>query len=119
MKIYKCNYCNNNKYKKKNKLTERIGADPLLYNVVKCTNCNLHSLHPIPKFSELASIYKNYAIKGDRIFVEKYRIKNVYPHKIASIIAVDFHIHQPAHLLPRSSQPHGPDNSSGTAGRPI
>jgi 2-polyprenyl-3-methyl-5-hydroxy-6-metoxy-1,4-benzoquinol methylase len=84
-KEYQCNLCAGKKFSYRDQLTKRLGCDREKYNVVKCRKCGLHSLFPIPTDSELESIYKDYAIKGNRIAVEELRMKNIYPKKVSLI----------------------------------
>jgi 2-polyprenyl-3-methyl-5-hydroxy-6-metoxy-1,4-benzoquinol methylase len=79
---YQCNLCAGKNFIYRDSLTDRLGCDRQRHSVVKCKGCSLHSLFPIPSGTELESIYEDYAKKGDRINVEKLRIKDIYPNKI-------------------------------------
>ena len=79
---YQCNLCTGKDFIYRDNLTDRLGCDRQRHSVVKCKGCSLHSLFPIPSGTELESIYEDYAKKGNRINVEKLRIKDVYPKKI-------------------------------------
>jgi len=59
----KCVLCGCTNHTKKNYLTKRIGADNTNFNVIKCNNCSLYSLYPIPNTHDIAMIYADYAIQ--------------------------------------------------------
>ena len=82
---YICCSCDSNKYIELPKLTKKLSSVEFKYKVVKCKNCGLHSLYPIPIDTDLDWIYSQYAEKGNRIEVEKLRQKYVYPRKIELI----------------------------------
>jgi 2-polyprenyl-3-methyl-5-hydroxy-6-metoxy-1,4-benzoquinol methylase len=79
---FQCNLCAGRKFHYRDQLTERLGCDRQKYNIVKCKKCGLHSLFPIPNDLELEYIYENYTKKGNRIAVEEFRMKNIYPKKV-------------------------------------
>ncbi|MFX1589430.1 MAG: hypothetical protein ACFFC1_14855, partial [Promethearchaeota archaeon] len=79
---YKCAICGNNKGKHKVDFSKRLNIDMTKFQVVKCLRCGFHSLEPGPTNDELKIIYKNYSEQGNRLEVEKWRLINIYPHKI-------------------------------------
>lgn len=82
---YKCDLCDGEKYIRKPRLTGSLGILNKKFEVVSCAKCNLHSINPIPNDIEFKEIYKNYSFHGNRIQVEKQRIKKIYPRKIELI----------------------------------
>ncbi len=82
---FNCNICNSERYSESKRLTRRLSHEKSRYSVVKCKGCGLYSLCPIPNDDELKEIYRGYAKKGDRVSVEKKRIKEIYPEKISLI----------------------------------
>ena len=83
---YTCEICSATDFTFFEFFTNRlIEEDNPRFRVVKCNRCGLYSLYPIPSDSDLRRIYNNYSSQGDRLAVEKLRIKKVYPEKIQKI----------------------------------
>lgn len=82
---FRCNICSNNTFRVKKQITKSLGIYSGKFQVVKCRNCDLYSLHPTPSDSDFKLIYSGYADKGNRIDVEKKRLENIYPQKIELI----------------------------------
>lgn len=81
---FQCDLCAFQKHKIKTCLNRRLGIEDSRFNVVKCLKCGLLSLYPIPTENEFHSIYSDYAVKKDRISVEKSR-KGIYESKLKKI----------------------------------
>jgi len=81
---YICDLCGLHEYKIKEILSKRLGLEDTKYGVVKCVNCGLLRLYPIPDEIEFSSIYENYAVKKSRILVEQNR-EVIYKHKLQKL----------------------------------
>ena len=71
---FSCDLCGSAEHDVKKSLNRRMGLESSKFNVVKCLNCGLLSLHPIPDETEFTAIYADYAHKKHRISVEKQRL---------------------------------------------
>jgi len=81
---FQCDLCAFQKHKIKRCLNRRLGVEGSRFNVVKCLKCGLLSLYPVPNEFELRSIYSDYAVKKDRVSVEKIRL-NIYVQKLTKL----------------------------------
>ena len=81
---FQCDFCSSHTYRIKKSLNRRLGIEHSKFNVVKCSDCGLISLYPIPDESNFAAIYADYAIKKERLSVESKRI-NIYNHKLEKL----------------------------------
>ena len=81
---FKCDLCGFLKYKVMKSCNTRVGIENTKYNIVKCMNCGLLSLNPIPSDPEFSTVYENYAIKKKRMSVENQRLE-IYTHKLGKI----------------------------------
>ncbi len=82
---FKCDYCKSNQHKKRNDIKNKLRMEGNKYGVVKCRNCGLVSLFPIPTPGEIDTFYHDYASKKQRVKDELSRGKNVYPRKLARL----------------------------------
>lgn len=81
---FSCDLCGSAEHDVKKSLNKRMGFESSKFNVVKCLNCSLLSVHPTPDESEFASSYADYAQKKHRISVEKERL-HIYINKLLKL----------------------------------
>jgi 2-polyprenyl-3-methyl-5-hydroxy-6-metoxy-1,4-benzoquinol methylase len=83
---YSCEICSSTDFIVSESFTRRLTEEGSpQFKVVKCKQCGLCSLYPIPSNADLQWIYSNYSLQGNRLAVERLRIDKIYPEKIRKI----------------------------------
>ena len=81
---FECDLCRGLKHSVIQPLNIRLGIERTKYDVVKCKNCKLLSLYPIPTEEELENIYADYLNTSNRCEVEHQRV-NIYREKLRKL----------------------------------
>lgn len=79
-----CDLCGSSKFRVRKSLNRRLGIEGSKFNVVRCLNCGLLSICPLPDESEFDSIYDDYGVKRDRLSHETQRL-NIYANKLKKL----------------------------------
>ena len=79
-----CDLCGSSKFRVRKSLNRRLEIEGSKFNVVRCLNCGLLSICPLPDESEFDSIYQDYGVKRDRLSHETKRL-NIYGKKLRKL----------------------------------